>query len=223
MSIYTRISVSISCALLTGEIEYPWYDVWNVVLNTYTPLPPGVIVSPQWCITRRFIDNDDNFKKSSQVPDFCIIKRRVELPSKDKNGKFIDDVPKVSNTLEVLASRIALLEDKILVVVEIKALNKNWNLNRINFEKEKTLLQVKKQVQHVFSRSNQNKVIGIVAIGHYWSSYQFERDRTSPLSDNVDSTYVPREEKLISSVRKTGEGILEICGKEHLISIIRQN
>jgi hypothetical protein len=174
-------------------------------------LPNNVFVAPQWCVTRRMVSNDDEIKKSSQVPDFCILHREYEYSG----------IP-ISATLQVPLENVFITRNKVFVIIEIKPLEPYWTRDDITSKMDSHEDQLKTQAKYVFASSPQHSVMGILTIGHYYSCFRFYRNNLSPCSVNEDPTYIAEDNRIVSGYDSIGSGILGITDISNLRMLIVQ-
>lgn len=169
--------------------EYPWYGTWDSALQNAFAAYVQIEIAPQYSIITGQADNDNQDTKSFRIPDFCVVYRRVEYYKGDP----------VSSTLDVPANSVAILENRIILIVENKPINSNWTIEEVEDEFDAHEDQVIEQAKHAFSKSRQRNLHSILAVGHYWKLYTFERDQMSPLSNFADPDFVMQKNRMIST------------------------
>src|SRR3979490_733405 len=143
------IVVTRSNDINSNNLEFYWHGVWNVVLSYW--FESRFLVVPQYEISYKLINRDDNTIRKYVKPDFVATKYSYE------NDTF---------------------NEHIRLIVEIKrSSNKDDNNLKDSF---KTISkQLEDQVSALFSNGKYEYEYGIIAIEERWKLYKYKFVRTS--------------------------------------------
>src|SRR3979490_21950 len=132
-----------------NNLEFYWYGVWNIVLNYW--FDSMFMVIPQYEISYKSINRDDNTIRKYVKPDFVVTKYSCR-----------------NNTIK----------EHIQLIVEIKR-SSNEDDDNIEDDFETISKQLGNQVNALFSNGEYEYVYGIIAIGEHWKLYKYNFVRTN--------------------------------------------
>jgi hypothetical protein len=142
-----------------SHLEYPWYDVWALVLWTLFRLSQRVTIAPQFRI--RTAEDRENFDNYSVIPDFAALDT---WDTTNKAGPWIAD-PNVQRT------PILLVENKPLAPKKMSIFSERWKGLWTEAE-----FQLESQARAAWSRYHLTFLLGIVAVGDIWACHQWQRE-----------------------------------------------
>lgn len=192
-AIDAALAIKNSKGKIPGSLEYPWYLVYDILLNSVVAGSSYIGISAQHVLF--FKHNGQNYKR---IPDFVVMYTNVaRSPSGDRTG--------VNST--------------ICVVVEVKPLTtpisdeekrKGTEGNQIStFNVERQSLRQAQMALHL--SPNQDNVIAVITIGQFWSFTMFKRIRTQIEEDGLP-TLTPVARNKVSG-RKRQNNLLALVRK----------